>query len=141
MRRLTALTVSAALAGGIALAPAFMAPAAFAKDGDSKARGTCSASSTYAAKVKDRRGGLRVDFWVKNNTIGQTWAYTLTQGGTTVDSSTKATRATDDSSSDDTRHTAEVKWRTSLPSSVGALVFTAKSTSGPAETCTTTLAR
>ena len=81
MRRLTALTVSAALAGGIALAPALMVPAA-AKDGDSKARGTCTASSTYAAKVKDRKGGLRVDFWVKNNTIGQTWAYTLTQGGT-----------------------------------------------------------
>lgn len=140
MRPLIALTVSAALAGGIALAPVLMVPAA-AKDGDSKARGNCSASSTYAAKVKDRRGGLRVDFWVKNNTIGQTWAYTLTQGGTTVDSSTKPTRATDDSSSDDTRHTAEVKWRTSLPSSVGALVFTAKSTSGPAETCTTTLAR
>ena len=136
MRRLTAVTVASALAlaGGIALAPS-----AAAKDGDQRARGACSGSSMYAAKVKDRDGGLRVDFWVKNNTIGQSWAYTLTQGGTTVTSSTKATRANDDSSSDNTPHTAEVKWRSSLAGKTGTLVFTAKSTTGPAETCTVTI--
>ena len=35
--------------------------------------------------------------------------------------------------------TAEAKWRSSLAGKTGTLVFTAKSTTGPAETCTVTI--
>ena len=124
MRRTTILMLASAvaLAGGVAAAPA-----AAAKDGDVKLRGGCSAASTYVAKARPRDGGRRIEFYVKNNTIGQAWTYTLTQGGTVVQTSTKVTRATDDenSSSDDSRHTAEVKWRTTTNSTSGALVMKA----------------
>ena len=136
MRRTTILMLASAvaLAGGVAAAPA-----AAAKDGDMKTRGGCSAASTYVAKAKGRDGGLRVDFWVKNNTVGQSWTYTLTQGGATVLQSTKSTRATDDdnSSSDDTRHTAEVKWR-AFASGAGALTFKAVS-KATGETCSASM--
>jgi hypothetical protein len=123
MRRTTILMLASAvaLAGGVAAAPA-----AAAKDGDAKQRGSCSAASSYVAKVRARDGGRRIEFYVKNNAIGQSWTYTLTQGGAVVLTSTKKTRATDDtSSSDDTRHTAEVKWRTTTGSTSGALVMKA----------------
>jgi hypothetical protein len=124
MRRTTILMLASVvvLAGGVAAAPA-----AAAKDGDVELRGACSASSTYVAKARPRDGGRRIEFYVKNNTVGQSWTYTLTQGGTVVLTSTKKTRATDDtnSSSDDSRHTAEVKWRTTTGSTSGALVMKA----------------
>jgi hypothetical protein len=134
MRRTTILMLASAvvLAGGVAAAPG-----AAAKDGDMKARGACSASSTYVAKARARDGGRRIEFYVKNNTVGQSWTYTLTQGGTVVLTSTKKTRATDDASSDDSRHTAEVKWR-AFASGSGALTFKAVS-KATGETCTATM--
>ncbi len=135
MRRTTALIVASAvgLAGGIALAPA-----ALAKDGDAKARGNCSASSSFAAKVKSRDGGVRVEFQVKTDTVNEPWKLTITQGGASVLESTRSTRASDDDSNDDSYHAAEVKWRTFRPSGAGALVFSAV---GGGETCTVTVAR
>lgn len=109
------LTGALALSTGIALAPA-----AHAKNDDSRARGVCDKGSTYSAKVKDKKGGLRVDFTVKNNAVGQAWAYTVTQNGAQVVSSTGTSKANDDNSSDDTRHTAEVKFRSVLTNNAGA---------------------
>jgi hypothetical protein len=133
MRRTTALALAStvAIAGSLALA----APAS-AKNTDSKQRGSCSASSDYVVKVKDRKGGARVDFWVKTDTTSESWKLVLTQNGATVVDSTKQTRASDDNSNDDSLHAAEVKWRTFLPSGSGPLAFTA---TGGGETCTVTL--
>jgi hypothetical protein len=135
MRRTTALIVASAvgLAGGIALAPA-----ALAKDGDTKARGNCSASSSFAAKVKSRDGGVRVEFQVKTDTVNEPWKLTITQGGVSVLESTRTTRASDDDSNDDSYHAAEVKWWTFRPSGAGALVFSAV---GGGETCAVTIPR
>ena len=135
MRKALALTA----ATGITLAGLVgLAPTASAKDGDVKIRKSCSGDSFSVVKVRDRKGGLRTDFWVKNNSVGQAWSFTLTQGGPQVASASKVTRASDDdsSSSDDSRHTAEVKFRTFLSSPAGQLVFTA--TSG-GETCSVTV--
>jgi hypothetical protein len=138
MRKILALTAASGLAltGIVALAPA-----ASAKDGDVKMRQSCTGGDSFSVvKVRDRKGGLRTDFWVKNNAAGRDWSYTLAQGtvGNVVASGTKATRASDDnpSSSDDTRHTAEVKFRTYLPTTTGPLFFTAKN---GAETCSVTV--
>ena len=133
MKRTVALAAASAVALGSLVA---LAPAASAKDGDMKRRGSCSADSDYAVKVKDRKGALRVDFWVKNNAIGKPWTLTIKQGATTVLTSTRSTIATDDDSDDDSRHTAEVKWRTTV-SPGAALSFAAAGPNG--ETCTVTV--
>ena len=103
MKRITALTlVSAVALGGVVLT----APAASAKDGDLKQRGSCTSPSTssWAVKVKPRKGQLRADFWVKNNTTGQPWTLVITQNGAPVGS--PVTR------------TAGTRWRRSRPRSV-----------------------
>ena len=133
MRRTAALIIASAvgLAGGIALAPA-----ASAKDGDVKARGNCSASSSFTAKVKSRDGGVRVEFQVKTDAVNEPWKLTLTQGGVNVMESTRTTHASDDDSDDDSYHAAEVKWRTLRPFGSGPLVFSAV---GGGETCSVTV--
>lgn len=132
MNRALALTAASAVAlGSLALA----APAS-AKDGDVKMRGTCSAATDWVVKVKPKKGQLRADFWVKNTApAGQAWTLAVTRGSTTLSTSTTATRATDDDGSDDTRYTAEAKWRTWT--SPGALTFTATGPNG--ETCTASI--
>lgn len=133
MRRSIALAV----ATGVALTGVLLAaPAASAKDGDMKMRGDCSASSDYAVKVKQKKGQLRSDFWVKNNApAGASWTLTVKRGDQTLATSTRATRPNDDAGDDDSRHTAEVKWRT-WASTGGPLTFTATGPGG--ETCTVT---
>ena len=138
MKRITALATAStvALTGLVVLAPG-----ASAKGGDVKARSTCTApsTSTWAVKVKPRKGQLRTDFWVKNDAVGGAWTFTLTQGGAAVGSPvTKTAGASDDQGADDTRHAAEVKFRTYVRDVPGDLVFTA--TSG-GQTCTYTLKR
>lgn len=133
MKRTIALAAASAVALGSLVA---LAPAASAKDGDRKSRGACTADSDFAVKVKDRKGALRIDFWVKNNAAGQPWTLTVKQGDATVLTSTRSTVANDDDDDDDSRHTAEVKWRTTAAPG-GTLSFAA---AGPAgETCTVTL--
>ena len=139
MKRITALATASALAltGLVALAPA-----ASAKDGDLKARGACTSPSTssWAVKVKPRKGNLRADFWVKNNTVGGAWTFTVQQGtGPASAPVTKTAGASDDQGVDDTRHAAEVKFRTYLPATAGVLTFTAISATG--EECTVQLPR
>lgn len=138
MKRITALATASAIAltGLVAVAPAAMA-----KDGDQKQRGACSAPSNadWAVKVKPRKGQLRTDFWVKDNTVGGAWTFTLLQNGQSVGSPvTKTAGASDDQGDDDTRHAAEVKFRTYAKDVTGPLVFTAVSGT---QTCTVTLTR
>ena len=136
MRRSTAIlatTAASALAVGSLVA---VAPAASAKGDQIKERGDCTASSDWKVKVKTKKGQLRTDFWVKNNALEQEWMYTLTRGGDTLAAATRSTRANDDAQGDDSRHTAEVKFRSWADLGSGPLVFTA--TSG-GETCTVTV--
>jgi hypothetical protein len=133
MNRVVALTAASALAlTGLTV----VAPAASAKGDQIKMRGDCSASSDWAVKVKTKKGKLRTDFWVKNNSVGQEWDYTLTRGEDTPDTGRKSTRPNDDSSTDDRPHTAEVKFRSWVPTGNGTLTFTATSNG---ETCTVTV--
>lgn len=133
MKRTIALAAASTVALGSLVA---LAPAASAKDGDSKRRGSCSADSDFAVKVKDRKGALRVDFWVKNNAVGQPWTLTVKKGDATALTSTRPTVANDDDGDDDSRHIAEVKWRTTVAPG-GTLSFSA---AGPNnEICTVTV--
>jgi hypothetical protein len=136
MTRTTAILATSAASAIAITSLVAVAPAAAAKGDQIKKRGDCSSSSDWAVKVKTKKGQLRTDFWVKNNTVGQAWDFSLTQGGEPVTSSTRVTRANDDSSSDDSRHTAEVKFRSWAALGSEPLVFTA--TSG-GETCTVTV--
>jgi hypothetical protein len=135
MKRLIALTT----ATGVALAgSALVAPAAFAKDGDMKKRGDCTASSDYAVKVKQKKGQLRADFWVKNNApAGASWTLDVTRDSATLVTSTKATVTNDDDDDDDSMHTAEAKWRTWASTTGGAMTFTASGPNG--EKCEVTV--
>lgn len=138
MRKILALTAASGLALTSLVA---LAPAASAKDGDVKVRTACTGGDAFSVvKVRERKGGLRTDFWVRNNSAGRDWAFTLTQGepGTVIATATKTSRASDDnpSSSDDSRHTAEVKFRTFVSTPGSPLVFTA--TNG-GQTCTVTV--
>lgn len=138
MRKIVALTA----ATGIALTGLVtLAPAASAKDGDVKRSQSCVGGDSFSVvKVRERKGGLRTDFWVKNNSVGRDWTFTLAQGseGNVIATATKPTRASDDnpSSSDDTRHTAEVKFRTYVSNASGPLFFTA---SNGGQTCSVTV--
>jgi hypothetical protein len=141
MRTILALTA----ASGIALASMVaVAPAASAKDGDVKMRQSCTGGDSFSVvKVRERKGGLRTDFWVKNNAAGRDWSFTLAQGAPTevIAKAAKTTRASDDnpSSRDDTRHTAEVKFRTYVPDTTRPLYFTATGPGG--EICAVTVTR
>jgi hypothetical protein len=133
MTRTATALLSVALVAGGSLA---LAPTASAKDGDVKQRGNCSASTDWAVKVKPRNGQLRADFWVKNTApVGQSWTLTITPRGGTPVTSTKPTRATDDNGDDDSRHTAEARWRTWA--AAGPLTFAATGPNG--ETCSVTV--
>ena len=138
MKRITALATATALAVSGLVA---VAPVAAAKDGDQKARGACQSPSTssWAVKVKPRKGQLRTDFWVKNDAVGQAWTFTLKQNGADAAAPvTKTAGASDDQGADDSRRAAEVKFRTYVPDTTGPLLFTATSGS---QTCTVTLTR
>jgi len=52
--------------------------------------------------------------------VDQAWTYTATRNGLQVVSSTRVSRASDDDSSDDSFHAAEVKWRNYLTGTPGA---------------------
>jgi hypothetical protein len=139
MRRLTALALatSVAVAGSVGLAAS-----ASAKGDDVRQRDTCSASSTWAAKIKSKHSGLRVDYWVKTQQTGQSWTATIKQNGTTVLTSTKNTRAHDNQGQDDTGHVAEAKWRVSAQDAAGADTFVLSAVNAASgETCTVTLTR
>ena len=133
-RQITGLILAGALTTSAGLV---LAPAASAKDGDARYRAACDMGSRSDVKLRDKDGRIRVDFYVKNNQIGEAWNYTLTQNGTTVVTSTRSTRATDDSSDDDSRHTAEVKWKSYLTNAPGTDTIAARAVNAKTgEVCT-----
>jgi hypothetical protein len=70
-----------------------VAPTAFAKDGDLRVAGACTASSTSKLKLSHEDGGIEVEFEVDQNRNGVPWRVTLRRNGALVASTTAVTRA------------------------------------------------
>jgi hypothetical protein len=70
------------IAGTAGLALAIPMTPALAKDGDNRVEvfsgGQCSSSARWELKVKERDGGVEVEFEVDSNVVGQDWDYTTT---------------------------------------------------------------
>lgn len=115
----------AAVAVAIGLAVA-VAPAALAKDGDVRARGTCTKNAISKLKLSDENGRIEVEFEVDQNRNGVPWKVTLRRNGSLVASTTATTRGPSGS--------FEVRRVISRSAGGSRVVGTAKSPSG--ETCT-----
>ena len=114
MNKILALTAASGLAlAGMAAA----APAAQAKDDSIKMRGACASpsTSTWAVKVKNKKGQLRADFWVKTAAAGQPWDFRLVRVNgetqTLLSERTRTTVASDDESGDDSRSVTRISFR------------------------------
>ncbi len=81
-----------AVAALVAAAVSATAPAALAKDGDRRVRGTCTASSTAKLKLSDENGRIEVEFEVDQNRNGVPWKVVLRRNGTAVASTPAITR-------------------------------------------------
>ncbi len=79
IRTTAALVAPLALAASVAVA----APA-FAKAGEVRNAGTCSANSTWKIKAAPDNGALEVAFEVDSNVVGQTWQWVLLDNGNRV---------------------------------------------------------
>jgi hypothetical protein len=66
---------------------------ASAKDGDVRAAGKCSGSSTSKIKLAPRDGAIEAEFEVDQNRNGVVWNVTLTQNGTRVFKGSAMTKA------------------------------------------------
>ena len=84
---------------GIALVTAIAAvalaavPAALAKDGDLRVRGTCTGASTSKLKLSNEDGRIGVEFEVDQNRVGRSWNVVLRQNGVVVRRLVRVTRA------------------------------------------------
>lgn len=111
------------LALGLAVATA---PAAFAKDGDLRVRGTCSKSSTAKLKVSPENGRYEVEFEVDQNRNGVPWKVSLHRSGALVASARAVTRAPSGS----------FELRRVISRGSGTFRIAATATSPSGETCT-----
>jgi hypothetical protein len=89
--RTTAVAAVAAIAvAGFTAA----SPAAIAKNGDVRAAGSCTGTSTSKIKLSNEDGGrIQIEFEVDQNRNGVPWSVTLQDNGTQVASATATTRA------------------------------------------------
>jgi hypothetical protein len=89
--RTTAVAAVAAIAvAGLTAA----SPAAIAKNGDVRAAGSCTGTSTSKIKLSNEDGGrIQIEFEVDQNRNGVPWSVTLQDNGTQVASATATTRA------------------------------------------------
>ncbi|MCU0277475.1 MAG: hypothetical protein MUF33_09775 [Candidatus Nanopelagicales bacterium] len=83
------------IAGTAGLALAIPMTPALAKDGDNRVEvfsgGQCSSSARWELKVKERDGGVEVEFEVDSNVVGQDWDYTLTGPNGVLSQGTRTT--------------------------------------------------
>ena len=77
----------------VALAALGVVPAAAAKDGDLRVRGTCAEGSTSKLKLSNEDGRIEIEFEVDQNRNGVLWRVTVRRNGTLVASTTARTRA------------------------------------------------
>ncbi|MEZ5100704.1 MAG: hypothetical protein R3C15_13080 [Thermoleophilia bacterium] len=85
-----ARALALALVTGVGLVAA---PAALAKDGDVRVKGSCTASSTAKLKLSDEDGRIEVEFEVDQNRNGVRWNVKLMRGGKQLASTSATTRA------------------------------------------------
>ncbi len=85
------------IAGTAGLALAIPLSPALAKSGDDRvevsSEGQCSSSARWELKVKERDGGVEVEFEVDSNVVGQDWDYTLTGPNGVLSAGTRTTTA------------------------------------------------
>jgi hypothetical protein len=87
--------LSAGLAASVlaALAMAGTTAAATAKDGDIRAVGSCTGSSTSKIKLSEEDGRIEVEFEVDENRVGVRWSVAVRQRGQVVRRLSRVTRA------------------------------------------------
>jgi hypothetical protein len=87
--------LTAAVAAGViaALAIAGTTTAATAKDGDIRAVGSCTGSSTSKIKLSAENGRIEVEFEVDQNRVGVRWSVAVRQRGQVVRRLSRVTRA------------------------------------------------
>ncbi len=86
-RRTTSIAVAAAF-----LSTLVAVPAALAKDGDVRVRGTCTKAVTSKLKLSEEDGAIEVEFEVDQNRNGVPWRVTLRRNGALVASTNATTR-------------------------------------------------
>lgn len=89
MKNVTRVIVGAALLGLLALAAT---PVASAKDGDVRAVGSCTKSTTSKIKLSEENGRIEVEFEVDQNRNGVTWSVAIRQRGQVVRRLVRVTR-------------------------------------------------
>jgi hypothetical protein len=102
------------------------APAAVAKDGDKRVRGTCTMASTSKLKLSDEDGRIEVEFEVDQNRNGVRWNVLLFQNGSRIARMTRVTRAPSGS----------FEARVLARNTSGSDAFRARATSPSGEVCT-----
>ena len=124
MKRWTAWSAAALLA--LVVVALSAAPAGVAKDGDIRARGTCTGSTTSKIKLSEENGRIEVEFEVDQNRNGVPWRVTLSKNGRTVARLTRVTRGPSGS----------FEARIVTSNSVGADVLRGRAVSPSGEVCT-----
>ena len=89
MGRATRIAVGTALVSSLAVA---VAPVASAKDGDIRAAGVCTKSSTSKIKLSEENGRIEVEFEVDQNRNGVRWSVAIRQRGQVVRRLVRVTR-------------------------------------------------
>jgi len=117
--------IGAALVTAIAAVALAVVPAALAKDGDVRVRGTCTGSSTSKLKLSNEEGRIEVEFEVDQNRVGRTWNVVVRQNGVVARRLVRVTRAPSGS----------FDARVVLGNSVGTDRIAATATSRTGETC------
>jgi hypothetical protein len=69
-----------------------LAPAALAKDGDVRVRGTCTKASAVKLKLSEEDGRIEVEVEVDQNRNGVRWTVAFTQNGKPLAKRTAVTR-------------------------------------------------
>ena len=89
MGRAKRIAVGTALVASLAVAAT---PVASAKDGDIRAAGVCTKSSTSKIKLSEENGRIEVEFEVDQNRNGVRWSVAIRQRGQVVRRLVRSTR-------------------------------------------------
>lgn len=112
---------------GLVTAAAALLPAtALAKDGDVRATGTCSKSSTAKLKLSPDNGRIQAELEVDQNRVGVRWSVKLRRNGALVTSTRATTR----------RPSGSFTVRRLFSGTSGADTVTARAVSPSGEVCT-----
>jgi hypothetical protein len=85
-------TLTATIAGLIAVSALVLAPAAFAKDGDVRVAGRCTGAATSKLKLSEEDGRIEVELEVDQNRNGVRWRIVLRRSGATFFTGSRVTR-------------------------------------------------